>query len=150
MSDNPTTSELDDDEELSLGIYEIFSTDTELERKGFALEYGPSTFVIARSGGANVKYQRCMERLTRPHRSMINAGNFPESQSKRILAQAFAETIILAWSGVTDIIGDPIEFTKENVVKVLIDLPDLFLDLQTESSRIANYNTTTTEEDSKS
>ena len=132
-----------------MGLYQIFETDAELEKKGFALEYGDAVFIIARAGGANESYQRFVEHKMRPHRTSVNAGTMAESTSRKILIEAYSEKIILAWDGVTDENDEPLEFSKENVVKVLTDLPDLFEDIVRESSRVSNYIAEQAEADAK-
>ncbi len=134
---------------MAKGIYELFTTDENLEKEGFALEYGEATFIIARAGGANKKFQSIMERKMRPYRSAINAGTMDESTAEKLLAEAYADAVILAWDGVTGPDGEELSFTKENVVKVLLDLPDLFRDIQEQSQRVANFTKAGTEEDAK-
>jgi hypothetical protein len=46
--------------------------------------------------------------------------------------------------------GEVLEFTKENVIQIFHDLPDLFTEVITESQRIANYVSEAAEADSKS
>jgi len=130
-------------------LYHLFGTDQDLEQQGFCLEYGSAQFVIARAGGSNNKYQRLLERKLRPYRSAINAGTMDEDLTKRLLAESYAEGIILAWDGVTDTDGNDLPFTKENVVKLLIDLPDLFTEIIQESQRISNFVRVAAEEDAK-
>ena len=132
------------------GIYSIFGTDADLEQKGFCLQYGEAEFIIARAGGANTAFQRVMESKMRPHRASMNAGTMDETVSKKLLAEAYSEQIIKAWTGVKDEAGEDLEFTKENVVKLLLDLPDLFVELIAESQRISNFVKAAAEEDSKS
>ena len=133
-----------------MSIYKLFATDSSLEKDGFALEYGDATFIIARAGGANKKFQSCIERKMRPYRSAINSGTMDEKTAQKLLAEAYAEAIILAWEGVTDQDDEPLEFTKENVIKVLIDLPDLFIDIQEQSTKVANFTIAEASEDAKS
>jgi len=132
-----------------MSIYKLFGTDADLERNGFTLEYGDATFVIARAGGSNKKFQSCIERKMRPYRSAINSGTMDQKTAEKLLAEGYAEAIILAWDGVTDENGDVIPFTKENIIKVLLDLPDLFLDIQEQSQKVANFITVEAEEDAK-
>lgn len=134
---------------MAKGIYALFTTDKDLEKEGFALEYGTATFIIARAGGANKKYQSLMERKMRPYRSAINAGTMDESTAEKLLAEAYADAVILAWDGVTDAEGEELAFTRENVVQVLLDLPDLFRDIQEQSQRVANFIKESVEEDAK-
>ncbi len=134
---------------MARGIYELFTTDESLEKEGFALEYGTSTFIIARAGGANKKFQSIMERKMRPYRTAINAGTMDESTAEKLLAEAYADAVIIAWDGVTGRDGEVLAFSKENVIKVLLDLPDLFRDIQEQSQRVANFTKAGAEEDAK-
>ncbi len=131
-------------------IYQIFGTDKDLEEKGFCLAYGEAEFIIARAGGANTKYQRVMERKMRPHRAAINAGTMDDEVMKKLLAEAYSEAVIFAWTGVNDKKGKSLPFNKENVVKILLDLPELFIEIVQESQRIKNYVEAAAEEDAKS
>ena len=132
-----------------MGLYDLFGTDQDLEKNGFALEYGDATFIMARAGGTNEKFQRLMERKMRPYRSAVNSGTMQEETSKKILIQAYAETIILAWENVTDAEGNDLPFSVENVVKVFTDLPELFKEIMTESTRLANFVKVQAESDAK-
>ncbi len=134
---------------MAKGIYELFTTDECLEKEGFALEYGEATFIIARAGGANKKFQSIMERKMRPYRSAINAGTMDESTAEKLLAEAYVDAVIIAWDGVTGPDGEVLAFSKENVIKVLLDLPDLFRDIQEQSQRVANFTKAGAEEDAK-
>ncbi len=130
-------------------IYKLFGTDPDLERNGFALEYGDATFIIARAGGANKKFTTAVERKMRPYRSAIQSGTMDTDTATKLLAECYADAVILAWDGVSDANGDALDFTKENIVKVLLDLPDLFNDIQEQSQRVANYIEAGAEEDAK-
>ena len=137
---------------MGKGIYELFTTDKDLERKGFALQYGETTFIIARAGGANKKFQSLIERKLRPYRTAINAGTMDEDVAERLLAEAYADSVILAWENVCEPEPDctPIDFTKENVVRVLLALPDLFRDIQEQSQKVSNFLRDGVLEDAKS
>lgn len=140
---------------MSKSLYEIFSTDSSLEKEGIAVEYGEATIILARAGGSNRKFQSVLERKMRPYRSAINSGTMDESTAERLLAEAYAEAVIRAWDGVTfppdhEQAGQPMPFSADNVVKVLLDLPDLFRDIQEQSTRLANFITEGASEDVKS
>ena len=137
-----------------MSIYKLFGTDTDLERNGFALEYGEATFIIARAGGANKKFQSCVERRMRPYRSAIQSGTMDPNTAEKLLAECYADGIILAWEGVTYPPGDEnagkdMPFSKENVVRVLMLLPDLFQDIQEQSQKVANFIREEADEDAK-
>ena len=55
--------------------------------------------------------------------------------------------MVLGWKGVTDRDGNELPFTKDNVVTLLTDLPDLFNELRNEATRQSNFRVTEIEED---
>lgn len=149
-----------------MSIYKLFGTDADLEKNGFALEYGDVTLIIARAGGANEKFQRNIEKKMRPYRSAINSGTMHEGTSRKLLAKAYAEAIILAWENVTypetpeeggehipydeEKAGQPMPFTVDNVAALLLQLPELFDEIVRESQRIGNFVKAEAEADAKS
>jgi hypothetical protein len=124
---------------MSKGLYEIFETDHDLETGGLTLKYGEIEVTIARAGGANRKFASIMEQKMRPYRTSINLGTLDETTAQQLLAEAYSEAVILGWKGVKGRDGKTIAFTKTNVVKVLLDLPDFFNDIREQSERVANF-----------
>lgn len=122
-----------------------FKTDAALEQGGIEFRTGPATFQLARSGGANVKYIRMMERLCKPYRKQIAAKTLEESISQCIVQQVFACTIVLGWEGVTfDDLGDDgneelAQFSEENCKLLFMNLPELFIDIQEVAGERAAY-----------
>ena len=131
-------------------VYEIFGTNKDEEQAGIWLDYGPFRFLLARAGGANRRYAACVERKLRPHRAAINSGALDEELGATLLAEAYAETIVLGWEGIEDETGKPMTFNKKNVVKLLTDLPDLFQALRAEAENRANFVQAGASEDAKS
>ncbi len=136
------------------GPYELFKTDDDLETGGVVLNYGEFKIRIARAGGANKKYSRVLESKSRPHRRAIQAGTLDESTDLRLFAEVYAEAVVLGWSRVVkgkdgkesevqnELLGpdgEEIPFTKENVIKVLLDLPDLFSDIREQSTKVSTF-----------
>ena len=130
-------------------LYEMFGTDAALEKEGIALTYGDTTIVVARAGGANSKFQKVGEQKMRPYRAQVQQGIMDIETATRLLAEAYSEAVILGWENVKDAEGNDLEFTKENVVKVLLDLPDLFTDIQSQCQMVVNFLTSVREEDAK-
>jgi hypothetical protein len=129
--------------------YALFASDKTAETQGIDLDYGPFRITIARAGGSNRKYSLVFERVVGPHRLAIQNGTFDEDASVRLLAQVYAEAIILGWSGVTDAQGQPLEFNTDNCVKLLTDLPDLFSDIQAQAGKAANFRASAVEDAAK-
>ena len=120
-------------------LYSRFQTNSELEAKaGVVLDYGEGLKVrIRRAGGANREYHRALRE------SLMKAGrrisSMSDEESMRGMAEIYAETVIIGWEGVTDAEGQPVEFTKENAVKILTDLPEFFRDIQEAASSVSLF-----------
>ena len=120
--------------------YNMFSTDKELETgKGVTIDYGAFKFVIHRAGGANRTYQTALAAKSAPYRRQMSAGTLSDDISTKIMAEVYADTIIKGWDGITDAKGKKIPFTRENVIKLLTDLPELFNAISDEANRLANF-----------
>ena len=132
-------------------IFEMFGTDEETEQRGFILEFGEGVEItIARAGGSNKRFQRFHETKMRPYRTQIAANTMDEDVMRRLLAESYAHAIILKWKGVRDAEGVDIPFTKQNIINVLIAVPDLFDTILQESARMVNFQLAGVEADSKS
>lgn len=134
-------------------IYDLYETDFTKENEGFwytANQKEGISFLLARAGGANLKFAKAMEKKTRPHRG--RGGAFEDDKvdiemATEIMVEAFAETIILDWKGITDRKGKKIAFSPATAIKILKDLPDLAVELREASGKIANYQIEGVKED---
>jgi hypothetical protein len=128
-----------------MSLYNTFETDKSLERDGIVLDYGfnsknqPVQIRIARAGGANTKFAKALEYKMKPYKRAIVNDTMDNKVAEKLLIETYAESVILGWEGVEDRQGNDLEFNKENVVKVLTDLPDLFLDIQQQSQKSALF-----------
>ena len=120
-------------------VYQAFETSKDLEQAGIVVDYGAFKFTIARAGGANRKFSNLLDRKLRPHRRAIQAGMFDDDTAQRVLAECYAEAVILGWEGVTDRDGNPLAFTRDNCVRLLLDLPGLFEDLREQAQNASNF-----------
>lgn len=128
-----------------MNLYNTFETDKNLERDGIVLDYGfnskqqPVQIRIARAGGANARFAKVLEQKMKPYKRAIANDTMDNKVAEKLLVEAYADAVILGWEGVEDRDGNPLEFTRDNVVKVLSDLPDLFLDIQAQSQKSALF-----------
>lgn len=151
------------------GIYELFDRDTEIERQGIEVDYGNARFLIARAGGTNVKFRKVFEAKSKPYRRQIQANMLADEVATRILAETYAEAVILRvdakpregdedyYDDVTEDgwvpghiptrSGELVEDNEKNRVKLLIELEELFLDLQNMASTAANFRREEDDED---
>lgn len=146
--------------------YKLFKTEPDLELQGVVVNYGDEAwFKIARAGGANKRYLNMMGEKLKPFRRQIATETMDEKVADRLVLEVFVDTILLGWGskvedpenpGQTrdvDYIegpnGEHLEFGRENAMKVLGDLPELFQALRAESERLGNFNSAMKEDDAK-
>lgn len=122
-----------------MGLYNIFSTSKEYEKEGIVLDIGPSKWRVRRAGGSNAEFKKLLAKRVSPHKALLKQNLMPETQGNEILAGVFADTVIIGWENVTDEDDKPLEFNRDNVIKVLTELPDLFLAIQEACEDHSNF-----------
>ncbi len=129
-----------------MSLSALFGTDKNLERNGVRIEYSsgpedknPPTFIIARSGGANTKFNDEMENALRPMRRRLALDQVKNPEMAKITKDVFCKTVLKGWENVTDDSGNPIEFNEQNARALFDKLPDLFDDLEAQSRRAATF-----------
>lgn len=136
--------------EKKTSIYDLFSTDDHMEKKGIWIDYGPAgSFLIARAGGSNQKFANILQAKTRPYKFQIDNELIDQEVGQRLMYEAFAEAVVLDWEGVCDREGNPLTCTRDNCVKLFQDLPDLFHDLREQATKLANFRHQSLEEAAK-
>lgn len=128
-----------------MSLYKLFKTNENLETDGIWLEYGqtadgkPIRIKIARAGGHNVAFAKALEKATRPYKKAIQTGTLDDKTATRLYREVFADTVVLDWINVEGPDGQPMDFNKENVLKLFEDLPDLFADLREQANNVALF-----------
>lgn len=120
-------------------IYEAFETDPELEKDGVWFDFGDfGRMKLARAGGANQAFSSKLAAAYRPYRRQLELGALPEDKAKSVLQTVFADTVVKGFEFV-DRDGHPIEFNRGNVLKLFVDLPDLFDWAHKQANEMAAY-----------
>lgn len=120
--------------------YDLYETDKNLEAgEGVELEYPGFSITVHRAGGSNKKYQQVMAAKLKPHRSKHERGLMDEELSNKLIVEAYAEAVIIGWKGVKGKDGKKLPFTKENCVKLFMDLPDLFTDVYEQANNVSTF-----------
>jgi len=143
-----------------------------MERQGIELDFGPNedlpkgeddkhpstVLTCARAGGANDRFAKALEQKYRPYRTQIDNDTMDEKVASDLLAEAFAETIILGWKGVSSLdIGlteegedvYEVNFSKEYCTMMFINLPEHFKDVRTQTMKFTNFRKAEMEQDVK-
>jgi len=135
-------------------LFDAFSADQNAEQNGITLDFGDFKFVIARAGGANRKYLAAVRRIIGPHQRAAEMEVLADSKSRELLAECFADAIVLGWESkfqekdtgaeswrpvVIGKDGQEIPYSRANCKQLLIDLPDLFDALRDEAVKLSNF-----------
>ena len=135
---------------MSKGIYDKFKTNKAAEQEGIILDYGDGqTIKIARAGGSNIRFEKAAQAKMRKFSLQAKHDLLEPVQMRTIFREVLAETVVLGWTGFTDEEGKPLSFSKENVVKVFTDLPDLFDDVLEQSRKASLFKENILEDEAK-
>ena len=130
--------------------YELFGTDKNLEAgDGVDIDYGDFVITIHRAGGTNTDYKRVFAEKLKPYQRQYENGTMDDDTFDKIIVEVFAETVVKGWRGFTDADGNELDWTRENVIKVLTDLPDLVRDIVEQARNFANFRAENKEAASK-
>lgn len=131
-----------------MGTYGQYKTDPTLELGGIILDLGEAgKFKIARAGGANKRFAQKFQVLTKPYRRAIQTETLDEDTSSRLLREAYIDTVLLGWEGVSDPEGKPLDFNRANALQLLKDLPWLFEEVRRYAEDAAAYRQVTLQVD---
>ena len=139
-----------------MSLREQFKTDQTLERQGVVLDYGTTRVTIARAGGANRDFARVLEAKTRPFKRAIQTETMDNVKARELIMETYVDAVIRDWQtkvgdewkqGIEGPSGELVPFTKENVLAVLKELPDLFDDIQAQANKAALYRQVVLEAD---
>ncbi len=134
-----------------MSLYTMFATDKEAEKDGVLIDLGGVRFLLARAGGANAEFARVFQNKAEPYQTAINQKTLGESVGNRILAEAYAEAVVLGWeteepedSGkwknyIEDSDGKKMKFSVVNCVRLFTDLPELFSTIRDASANVSLY-----------
>jgi len=133
-----------------LSLYKLFKTDPRCETEGVTLDYGDGVKIrIARAGGSNKNYIKAMDRLGRKYHRELGLDILPEETATRLYQELYADSVILGWEGVSDEAGNLLPFSREAVLKVFADLPDLWNDVRAQAQSIELFRADLTEREAK-
>ncbi len=126
-----------------MSVWDIYETDLSKETEGFWYKVNKKISIkLARAGGANLSFTKAMEEKTREHRKRGGAfeGDKVDVElATDLMKQAFAETIILDWKGLTNKAGKTVAFSAKVAYDMMVALPDLFNELRDAAGEAANY-----------
>jgi hypothetical protein len=125
-----------------------FKTNTDAETAGVWVSFGDYEIKLARSGGANKRFMQVLDDYMQPHKRAQEMGILDETTATGVLANVYADTIVLAWRTKIDdkwesvLIGpdgQKIEFNRDNVVKLLTEVTDFFVIIRAQAAAYQTF-----------
>lgn len=123
-------------------LYKLFSNNESMEKQGVDFEVAEGViFRFKRMGGTNIDAVK--KAMAKHYKPVAKSRKISDEKEKSILAKILIESCFVNMRGVTDADGNDLESTPENAYKVMMDLPELRVTLQSYVEDVTNF----TEED---
>jgi len=123
-----------------MSLYKKYESDKSKEKDGCFIPFGDGVeFKLRRLGPSNKAYYVKFENLSKPFARQSKNGDLSPETALEIQVGAFCGTVLVDWKNVKDRDENPLEFSLENAKKLLLDLPDLYLDLVKEAENLENF-----------
>lgn len=107
------------------------------------------TFVLARMGPMNKRYQKTLERVTQPFKRQLELQTIDPKKADELVMQVFVNSILMSWTDVQNEKGEAIAFNADNAIQLFVQLPDLYFELQKAAQNAALYRLDEIEESAK-
>jgi hypothetical protein len=130
-----------------MGIYDKYETDEKAENEGIKVYLDEALFYVARANSNNKKWSKKWARIALEKKG--NTRVMTSEELRDLTKDIYSEAIIVGWENVVGRDGKEIPYNKENVKKLLTDLPDLFEEIAAVAQNAANYNKSAIEEITK-
>lgn len=138
-----------------MSIFNQFKTSKIAEEEGILIKFAANedgsipTFKIGRQCRSNTKWAKTFEAKVRPYKDEIADKTIETEVAEKINIEVFCSAIVLGWENIKDENGKDIEYSLDNAVKLMTDLPDLYDVLNTKSLTMENFLSTKIKSDVK-
>lgn len=136
-----------------MSLRKTFKTDKAAEVDGVWLEIGindhnglPIKIKLSRMSSSNKRYTKALNTATKPHQSSIQNDALDNELARKLLREVFAETVLLGWENLpkSELTGndndkDELEFTKENILAMFDEMPDLYDDWEARAQKASAF-----------
>jgi hypothetical protein len=129
-----------------MSLYNTFASDEKSEKDGIILDLGvnskdqPIGIRIRRAGGSNTRFAKVFEQKSKPYRRLMEIpGALDPKVQERVMREVYADSVVVGWENVEDKDGTPMEFNRDNVIRLFTDLPNLFRLVMRESQNEALF-----------
>jgi hypothetical protein len=143
-----------------MSLQQAYANDADKEVGGVWLQYKHGVeLLMRRAGGLNVHYEKTLQRKVAPHRRKLrNEEELSDDLSDRLLAETYAETIILDWRtrqadgthvDTLEWDGAQHKYDKKLMVAILCKLPDFFNAVRSDAQSRGHFTAEAKEGDAK-
>jgi hypothetical protein len=137
---------------MEINMFSRYAIDKEKEKNGVWSEFDlgngkPWRFKIARLSKRNAEYLKCVEKIFKPYRRVIDY--LDKSVLLQLEMKIFIEAILKEWQNVTNEKGEPLELNPENAMYIFEKLPDIYETLKEDSENSKLFLEEEIKEDSK-
>lgn len=145
-----------------MSLTKQFQTNPEIENAGVEVKFAPNedktvpTFVIARAGKSNKRYQVALNAALKPHARAQQLGTLAPEMAEEIYMGVFINTILKGWSNVllADVTGKSsdtgyADFNADNARMLFVRLPEIYDDLVDKANSASLFREESLEEDAK-
>ena len=133
--------------------WDIYATDKKVEAEGVWLPYKGFELCIKRASASNPKFAAARAVLSKRYGRKIDKGILSEEKVTRMLAELYADHVVIAWKGVLDPEDSErkklLPYTRENVIRMLVELPVVFDDVAQYAVDLETFRSEQTEEVAK-
>lgn len=120
-----------------MDIFAAFATDSALELAGVWQQIGDSKFKIARLG--NPAYVAALTKRFDEHAAALEVkGDESDKLSQKLMAEVWAETILLDWDTTVKFKGDVLGYTKQNA-EMVMGVRDFRVKILEHADKLANF-----------
>lgn len=125
---------------MKTNLDKLFKANSHLEKEGVDFSIDETTsFKVRRFSSQNPRMKAAMTAYYKPYARQIEMGTLSPEKNVEVTVKVFIDVCLVSWKGVLDETGKPIEFNKENALKLFKELPDLFDTLWKHSQSFDNY-----------
>lgn len=145
-----------------MSLSKQYNTDTSAEKSGVRVTFGHNSddteiaLILARSGGANTRFQSVADVILKPYRRQIQNDTVDSKVLRAKMVEIYAKTVVKDWENValSDVTGNEedkgyAEFSEENVIALFTRLPDFFSEVQSITDNLSVFRAEGLEEDAK-
>lgn len=136
-----------------MSIYKQNATNADAEVHGAWFDFGTNEdgslqrFKLARMATSNVKYAAAIRKITTKYKKALELNTLSDELAEKVFREAFVDTVLVGWEGISDEKGKTLPFNRDNALKLLTDLPDVYSALQEFAKAAANYRAASLDED---